>query len=198
SDLGTALTTVAGEIDSTTDARQSPLEPQIVVIGDFQKGSRMEALQAFEWPKRVPVVLRPVAPKKTTNAFVHVLHDEDEEEGAANLRVRVVNAADSANDQFYVSWSGAGVKIRPDEIGVYVPAGQSRVVHLPRTAETQSTDRIVLRGDDHEFDNTFYVVPPALQQAAVLYVGADSADDAAGMLHYLKLALTNDSLRTVE
>src|SRR5262249_47127480 len=76
SDLGTALTTVAGEIESTTDARQSPLEPQIVVIGDFQKGSRLDALQAFEWPKRVPVVLRPVAPKKTTNAFVHMLPDQ--------------------------------------------------------------------------------------------------------------------------
>src|SRR5262249_48366050 len=76
SDLGTALTTVAGEIDSATDARQSSLEPHIIVIGDFQKGSRLDALQAFEWPKRVPVVLRPVAPKKTTNAFVHMLPDQ--------------------------------------------------------------------------------------------------------------------------
>jgi hypothetical protein len=80
---------------------------------------------------------------------------------------------------------------------VYVPAGQSRVVRLPRNADAQSADRIVLRGDDHDFDNTFYVVPLEMQQAAVLYVGADVADDAQGLLHYLKLAVTNDALRTV-
>ncbi|MGE5194050.1 MAG: BatA domain-containing protein [Deltaproteobacteria bacterium] len=192
-DLGTALTTVAGEIDSATDARQSLLEPQIVVVSDFQKGSRIEALQAFEWPERVPVVLRAVAPQKTTNAFVHVLRDEEEEGDVRDVRVRVVNAADSASDQFYVSWAGDPGETRAGEIGVYVPAGQSRVVRLPRVAGTKA-DRIVLRGDDHDFDNTFYVTPPAVQQASVLYVGAD----AAGLLHFLKLAVTNDPLRTVE
>ncbi len=198
SDLGTALTTVAGEIDSATDARQSPLEPQIVVVSDFQKGSRIEALQAFEWPPRVPVVLRAVAPKKNTNATLHVLHGEEEgDDDAVNVRVRVVNAADSASDQFYVIWAGSPGKSRPEEIGVYVPAGQSRVVRLPRNANSQSADRIVLRGDDHDFDNTFYVVPPVVQPVVVLYLGVDGADDAQGSHHYLKLAVTNDALRTV-
>jgi hypothetical protein len=197
SDLGTALMTVAGEIDSATDARQSALEPHIVVISDFQKGSRLEALQAFEWPKRVPVVLRPVSPKKTTNAFLRVLTDEEDEGDAQSVRVRVVNAADSASDQFYVSWSSEQAQGRPEEVGVYVPAGQSRVVRLARPSG-QSADRVVLRGDDHEFDNTYFVVPPVLQPASVLYVGADAADDAAGLLHYLKLAVANDSLRTVD
>src|SRR5262249_8873371 len=197
SDLGTALTTSAGEIDSATDARQSALEPHIVVVSDFQKGARIEALQAFEWPERVRVVLRPVAPKKTTNAFLHVLTDEEDEGDGQTVRVRVVNAADSASDQFYVSWSGEPAKGRPGEVGVYVPAGQSRVVRLTRPSG-RIADRIVLRGDDHDFDNTFYVVPPVLQPASVLYVGADSAEDAAGHLHYLKLAVANDSLRKVD
>jgi len=197
SDLGTALATVAGEIDSATDARQSALEPHIVVVSDFQKGAHIEALQAFEWPERVRVVLRPVAPKKTSNAFLHLLTDEEDEGDGQTVRVRVVNAADSASDQFYVSWSSEQAKGRPEEVGVYVPAGQSRVVRLARPSG-RITDRIVLRGDDHDFDNTFYVVPPVLQPASVLYVGTDSADDAAGLLHYLKLALANDSLRIVE
>src|SRR5262249_36118042 len=93
--------------------------------------------------------------------------------------------------------SGEPAKGRPEEVGVYVPAGQSRVVRLARPSG-RSADRIVLRGDDHDFDNTFYVVPPLMQPASVLYVGTDSADDAAGLLHYLKLALANDPVRTVE
>lgn len=199
SDLGTALTTVAGEIESTTDARQSSLEPQIVVISDFQKGSRLEALHAFEWPKQVPVVLRPVAPTKTTNAFVHVLRGEEEgDDDPINVRVRVVNAADSTSDQFYVSWQSESAKRRPDEIGVYVPAGQSRVVRLPRGAESRSSDRLILRGDDHDFDNTCYVVPLVTQSAAVLYAGADTADEGRGLLHFLRLALASDPLRSVD
>ncbi len=199
SDLGTALATVAGEIDSATDARQSSLQPQIVVFSDFQKGSRLEALHAFEWPKQVPVVLRPVAPAKTTNAFVHVLGGEEEgDDDPVNGRVRVVNAADSTGEQFYVNWGGDTGKGRPEETGVYVPAGQSRVVRLPRGAESQSADRLILRGDDHDFDNTCYVVPLVLQAAVVLYAGADTADEARGLLHFMRLALASDPLRSVD
>src|SRR4029077_2180556 len=39
-DLGSVLVTVAGEMDSATDARQSALELQLIVISDFQKGAR--------------------------------------------------------------------------------------------------------------------------------------------------------------
>ncbi len=198
-DLGSALTAVAGELDAATDAKQSSLEPQIIVVSDFQRGSRIEALQAFEWPKRVPVVLREVAPARKTNAFAHVLPAEEESEfDPANVRVRVVNAADSTSEQFYVSWTMTSNESRlPNETAVFVPAGQSRVVRLPRAAENASADRIVLRGDDHDFDNTFYIVPLHRQEVAVVYAGPDAADDRRGMLHFLRLAVANDPLRQV-
>jgi hypothetical protein len=198
-DLGSALTAVAGELDAATDAKQSSLEPQIVVVSDFQRGSRIEALQAFEWPKRIPVVLRAVSPSRKTNAFAHVLPSEEEgENDPANLRVRVVNAADSTSEQFYVSWDGAGNEARrPRETAVFVPAGQSRIVRLPRSAENAADDRILLRGDDHDFDNTCYVVPLHRQETAVVYAGSDAADDRRGMLHFLRLAVAHDPLRQV-
>ena len=59
-------------------------------------------------------------------------------------------------------------------------------------------DRIVLRGDDHEFDNTFFVVPPRKQQVKIVYVGSDAADDQQGPQFYLKLATSGDALRQVE
>jgi len=197
-DLGTALVAVAGEIDSTSDVRQSSLEPQLVVISDFQKGSRIEALQSFEWPKRVPVVTRPVQPARRTNAFCHILPDEEEQDGA-DARVRVVNAADSAGEQFYLAWSGDEPQVKGrHELAVYVPAGQSRVVRLARGTDALQADRIVLRGDDHPFDNTFYAVPPRKEQATILYAGSDGPDDANGMQYYLRLAVANDPLRQVE
>ena len=202
SNLGTALSTVAGEIDATADARSAVRTPQIIVISDFQKGSRIEALQSFEWPERIPVIARPLTLKKTTNAFVQVLNSDDREEDA-RIRVRVVNAADSDGEQFYLAWSGHPATNPTDaasaaETAVFVPAGQSRVVRLPRPAESLEADRIVLRGDEHEFDNTFFDVPPRKQKVVVLFAGTDTGDDPRGLLYYLRAALSHDPLREVE
>ncbi len=224
-DLGTALVSVASDLVSASDVQQSSLEPQIVVISDFQSGSRIEALQSFEWPKRVPVVARRVSVTNPTNAHAHALPSEDGDT-STDVRVRVVNAADSRSDQFFVAWvsgealaagsartappAASAVPLRTtggltpsarqlrEEVAVYVPAGQSRVIRLPRGVENLHADRIVLRGDDHDFDNTFFVVPPRKLEATLLYAGKDAAEDPEGLQLYLRLALANDPLRQVE
>ena len=81
---------------------------------------------------------------------------------------------------------------------MYVPPGQSRVVRLPRPEGDDRADRIVLRGDDHDFDNTFFVVPPRKQEVKLLYAGEGAADDPQNMQYYLRLATTGDPLRQVE
>ena len=206
-DLGTALVAVAGELDTASDVRQSPLEPQVVVISDFQSGSRIEALQSFEWPERVPVVTLRVSPTNTTNAHAQVLPTEEGHE-LADVRVRVVNAADSRGDQFTVEWSefvvppSGGKATDHPKVGlrtdVYVPPGQTRIIRVPRGSDSLQADRIVLRGDDHDFDNTFFVVPPRKLEATLLYAGRDAAEDPEGLQLYLRLAVANDPLRQVD
>lgn len=205
-DLGAALVAVAGELDAKTDVEQQAAQPQIIVISDFQKSAKLDALQAFEWPERVHVVTRPLSLKRTTNANVQFLASE-EEVAASELRVRVVNAANSRDDQFFVRWTSdeaekptagkANEAAKRAEIAVYVPPGESRVVKLPRPDDLPAADRIVLRGDDDEFDNTHYVVPPRKQQVKILYVGTDAADDESGPRFYLELAAAGDALRQV-
>jgi hypothetical protein len=202
-DLGSALVAVAGDLDTSTDVRQSAAEPQIVVVSDFCKGSQTQALQAFEWPAKVRVILRPVAMKQSTNAYAHLLASE-EDAPDAEPRVRVVSAADSAGDQFYVSWRAGDARPakspaqEQSATAVYVPPGQSRVVKLPRPAGALLADRLALDGDDHDFDNAFHVVPPKKQTVRLVYIGADAADDAQGMQYYLRLAVGGDPLRQVE
>jgi hypothetical protein len=197
-DLGGALSAVASELDATTDVQQNTAAPQLIVISDFQKGTRLDALQAFEWPKGVQAILRPLAPRRTTNAAAQLLTSE-EDSSLTELRVRVTNAADSRDDQFFVAWANEAKSPSPStETAVYVPPGQSRVVKLPRPEDNLQADRVVLRGDDHDFDNVFYVVPPRKQQVRVLYAGDDAADDEQGPLFYLKLATSGDPLREVE
>lgn len=197
-ELGTALAAVAGELDASTDVRQSALEPQIVVISDFQAGSRIEALRSLEWPKRVTVLPQPMTTPKTTNAYAQILPNEEGTE-LTDVRVRVVNAADSKSDQFVLSWvDPKATTAKPRETAVYVPAGQSRVMKLPRGTDDLAADRVLLRGDEHDFDNTFYVIPPLKQAASILYVGTDKADSPEGPQYFLRLAVANDPLRQVE
>ena len=225
-DLGTALVSVASELDSASDVNQSFLEPRIVVISDFPNGCRIEALQSFEWPKRIPVETQRVSLTSTTNAHATVLPAEEENE-LADVRVRVTNAADSNGDQFFIAWQNAlsspqmtgkpgdvsprttaaspvrgltppGSSTNAGEVAVYVPAGQSRIIRLPRGEDNLTADRVVLRGDDQDFDNTFFVVPPRKLDATVLYAGRDAANDPNGLQLYLRMAMANDPLRQVE
>jgi hypothetical protein len=207
-DLGTALVALAGELAAASDLDRTLGQPQIVLVSDFQAGNRIEALQAFEWPEEVRVVARQVSPRETTNAYAHLLAN-DEEAAVQEWRVRVVNAADSVADQFYVRWdledkpskdkpnSAAKSAASDGEVAVYVPPGQSRVVQLPRGERHLRADRIVLRGDDHDFDNTHYVVPPQKQAVTILFAGPSAADDPQGMRYYLEIATAGDPLRAV-
>jgi hypothetical protein len=201
-DLAAALVEVARELDATSDVKQQTAEPQVIVISDFQKTARLEALQGMEWPKRVQMVARQLTAKRTTNAAAQLLTSE-EDSPLADARVRVVNAANSKDEQFYVAWSAnpassEGAKSQPSsETAVYVPVGQSRVVKLPRPEESLAADRIVLRGDDDEFDNTFFVAPPRKQQVTIVFFGDDAAKDRQGRRYYLEIATSDDPLRQV-
>jgi hypothetical protein len=56
----------------------------------------------------------------------------------------------------------------------------------------------VLSGDDHDFDNIHYVVPPQKTQMTLLYAGSDGATDPQGLRYYLQLAVGGDPLRQVD
>lgn len=196
-DLAAALVAVASELEVGADVRQTRSEPQLVLITDLARGSRTDALQSYKWPERAPVVAHVLSPKQPTNAAVQLLVD-DEEAAAAEPRVRVTNAANSTNDQFFVGWAQSENRAGADEpLATYVPAGQTRVARLPRPTGDVTADRIVLRGDEADFDNTYYVVPPRPRLVKVAWLGDDAADDPRSLRYFFDLAVGDDPLRQV-
>jgi hypothetical protein len=57
---------------------------------------------------------------------------------------------------------------------------------------------LLLGGDDFDFDNTLYVVPPRTETVRMVYLGDDAADDVKGLHYYLQSATADSPQRKVE
>jgi hypothetical protein len=175
---------------------------RIVVIGDLQEGARLDGLQGFDWPRGIEVVLEPLKAKRPTNAGLQLLVDHDDVQkpaGDSELRVRVNNSTDSKREQFQMGWARPGEKnFMGNPVDAYVPPAQSRVLSAPRLASGPVTEQLKLTGDDEDFDNSVFIVPPKPEQITVLFLGADPELDAQQSLYYLKRAFPETRQQVVK
>ena len=203
SNLGEALIAVVEELHRLGAAKDADAATirQIVLVSDLQEGSRIDALQTYEWPDDVQLELRTVAPAELSNASLHPAADLGDEHVAdqdPGVRVRVTNDRLSIADRFELRWEGENSALAGEEpTGVYVPPGESRVVRVPRPSGNGGAHRLVLAGDDHPLDNTLYLAPWKQEEVAVAYVGSDAADDARGLCYYLQRAFPETRRRKV-
>jgi GNAT superfamily N-acetyltransferase len=194
--LGTALMTAA-EALAESDGKQFPGPRQIVLVSDLQAGSRIDALQAYEWPKTVTLTVETVKASKPTNAGLQLVADSADTSGAAEtvVRVRVSNSADAQREQFKLGWTRASATGEFAFVGkpidVYVPPGQSRVIAVPIAKDAPGLERIELKGDDEDFDNVVSVIPPGQQRLNVLWLGNDAPEDIRQPLFFLRRALSD-------
>jgi hypothetical protein len=190
--LGNALIGAA-EALAETDTKMIPGPRQIALVSDLQAGSRLDTLQAYEWPKGIELMLEPVKARTLTNAGLQLVAEGPDAsrsaDAAPTVRVRVSNSTDAKREQFKVGWARneATAEFVGPPIDAYVPPGQSRVFALP-VPKTGAAERIVLRGDDDDFDNSVYVIPPAPQRTTILWLGSDGVDDTKQPLFFLRRA----------
>ena len=175
---------------------------QIVLVSDLQDGATTEALQGYEWPKGIEVVLEPLKAKRPTNAGMQLLPELEASGGTGSAgaadggtRVRVFNAAESKREQFRVRWDG-----QPETaaVEIYVPPGQSRVAFAPKPADGLAAEQLVLTGDDEDFDNRAFLVPTRLEQVPVIYLGTEAENDTTQPLYFLKRAFQQTLKQVVQ
>jgi hypothetical protein len=205
--LGEAISAAADLLTENEGARApgapaEKLNRQLVLVSDMQEGGHVEAMQGRPWPEGVQLEVRPVSLKQATNASVQYVKQappDGTEKPDNRLRVRVANAQDSTKEQFELVWvddKGPVAGVQPQK--VYVPPGRSTIVRVAWPTAGQKVDRLVLQGDEADFDNTLYVVPPREDAVRVAYVGDDGADDVKGLLYYLQSASGATPQRKVE
>ncbi|MBP7052863.1 MAG: BatA domain-containing protein [Phycisphaerae bacterium] len=217
--LGQALIAAAEAIedDETDEEQQTSRARRVVLIGDLQQGSDLTALPAYEWPERTELAIRAVLCEGTTNASLQWVTTRDPLTATRQSdppSIRITNSADATENRFQLRWAEEGnpvhsVPVRaypetPDGVAtngpmeVYVPAGRSIMVQAPPKPDSSTATKLVLTGDDHDFDNTLYIAAPWEQPVNILYIGNDDPNDTDAMLYYVRQAFGTANASPVE
>ena len=198
--LGNALVSAAEAIedDEVNDGQQPIAMPQVVLISDLQEGSYLDAMHAYEWPKKTELVVKLVRCQSTTNAALQLVTDRSGLGGSADDSrpgIRITNSSNATAEQFQLSWADEkAASASSRAIDVYMPPGHSIVVRAPALADRSEARKLILTGDDHDFDNTLYLARFLQQQVNILYIGSDDPNDSKGMLYYVRQAFGDTSV----
>jgi Aerotolerance regulator N-terminal/von Willebrand factor type A domain len=194
--LGNALIAAAEALEDADKSEQFVGHRRIIVVTDLQEGSRLDGIQGYDWPRGVEVAVETVKARRPTNAGLQWVMDVENSARTttdAGVRLRVSNSSDAQREQFQIKWGG----INAPSLDAYVPPGQSRIVQAPKLPDGSTGDKIVLSGDDNDFDNTVYLVQPKAEQINVLFLGNDSEKNPEQSLYYLKRAFQTTPGRAV-
>ena len=82
-------------------------------------------------------------------------------------------------------------------LDAYVPPGQSRIVPAPNLPTNAVGERIVLNGDDNDFDNSVYLVRPQAEEINLIYLGDEAENDPKQSLYFVKRAFHDTRRQTV-
>ncbi len=192
--LGNALVSAAEAIedDRVEDEQKTNTMSQVILISDLQKGSNLEAMNAYEWPAETELAVKSIQCRGNTNAALQLVTDRS---GSANPDneslpgIRIINSSDATTEQFWLKWAdetAATTSSRAKD--VYVAPGHSVVVRAPAREDRLQARKLILTGDDHDFDNALFLAPFLQQQVNILYIGSDNPTDSKEMLFYVQRA----------
>lgn len=169
---------------------------RLVLISDLAEGSHWSGVQGHEWPKHLALEVQAVRARRPTNAGLQVTAPAGDEEASMGsvLRLRVSNSSDAQREQFKLRVESAATNTAP--LDLYVPPGQSRI--LSTVISNAVGSRIRLQGDDADFDNTVYWIPPTRESIRVLYFGDEAPADPNRGLYYLLRAFTRTKTQEFE
>ncbi|MFC1781462.1 BatA domain-containing protein [Planctomycetota bacterium] len=201
--LGNALITAAEAIEDDEINDQQPMgKRQVILISDIQQGSDISTLQSYQWPSNTELVVKKISARNSTNAAMQIIINQDyvaRSDDSETNRIRVINSADAISENFQLAWAEDDpVRASSTPIDVYVSPGNSIVSNLPTDPNGQLGQKLVITGDGHIFDNTFYLSPNLEQQANIIYIGDDLPGDSGEMLYYVQRAFQPTHLVTPE
>lgn len=200
--LGQALVDAVAAIQDVGDASEKAgrMPRRVILISDFPQGARLDALGNYEWPSDVGLEVKSIA-LAGSNAGAQWLPEPLEGANvgeSSDLRVRVSNDATSRQEAFTLRWVDDRDQPVGDAVEAYVPPGESRVVRVSRPGGAPPARRLRLTGDTFTFDNILYLASQPRDEAVVVYLGDDAADDPTGLRYFLERVYQDTPRRAVK
>lgn len=206
--LGLALTTAAEQF--VNDTGQSAGHRELVLISDLQEGAKLDGLQGHDWPTGVKIIVEQVDAKSKSNAGLEIMSATGTSwSDDSAVRVRVTNARDSSQEKFQIAWSSAFTRSGPPEGGtptpnagkpleIYLPPGQTHVIDAPKISTNVTTGKLLLTGDEENFDNQSFYAKPEVEHVKIAWFGSDSANDPKHLRFYAQRVYPGNSRRQID
>ncbi len=191
----TAMLETADEVAREEGAAGPDGERRVILVTDFQQGSKLDELRSGTWPDSVKLDLRIVSPTTGGNAGVSLV--EDDRSGL--IRVRVSNSGDAAMTKYSLQSFDVTGKYTGAPLPVDVGGGQRRTFTMPDAVEGQPRPvGVELLGDPHPFDNVLDLPIDESSIVRIAHAGSINANDADSMRYYLQRVLDGNETDPVE
>lgn len=192
---GAAMLVAADELAQEGGLFTGIRQRRLVLVTDFQRGSRLDELKSAGWPDSVSVELKLCQPQATGNVGLAWVEGRDGGRG----QVRLISAGDSIEKKVQVQPLDEALNPIGQALDVVIAAGQRRSVKLPAdVVKDGAVVGVELLGDQHAFDNVIDFPPLANPKVTVAHVGEASENDPESMKYYLQRVLDGNPARDVE
>ncbi|MEP3482743.1 MAG: BatA domain-containing protein [Fuerstiella sp.] len=167
---------------------------RLILVTDFQRGSRLDELKSAGWPDSVSVELKLCEPDETGNVGLAWVEGRDGSRG----QVRLMSAGDSSEQKIQIQPFNRDSEPVGKAVDVVIAAGQRRSVNLPAgVVKDADVVGVELLADPHAFDNVIDFPPLANPKVTVAHIGSDVKNDPESMRYYLQRVLDGNPARDV-
>lgn len=192
--LDSALLEAAEEV-SRERPGDSANAASVIVVTDFQEGSRLDGLRSSAWPDGVRLELQLIKPSQPGNRGLSLAEDQK----SGRIRVRVTASGDAPAEACTLQPFDEQGKPAGQPLPLDLAPGQRRTVTLPDGAEDQPRIAgVELIGDPHPFDNVVDLPIQQQETHRILHVGSTDANDEESMRYYLQRVVDGQEAQPLE
>lgn len=191
---GAAMLQAADDLAQESGLFQGIQQRRLVLVTDFQRGSRLDELKSAGWPDSVSVELKLCQPDSIGNVGLAWVEGRDGGRG----QVRLMSAGDSTQNKVQVQPFDRELQPVGKALDVVIAAGQRRSVKLPvGVMKDGNVVGVELLSDEHAFDNVIDFPPLANPKVTVAHIGSNVKNDPETMRYYLQRVLDGNPARDV-
>ena len=176
------------ELEQLTETTGKKASKSIRIFSDFTSGTRLSGLAGRDWPEDCVVEFESTQGGEKRNVGLQWLGWSKVGEGPKKARVSLITTGENQTVTLTAVDTITNLTIGEPQT-VYSQVGDRRLFLIEIPNDQTNPITIKIEGDHEPFDNSFYVAPENIREAAINYLGTASADDPKAARFYVERAV---------